>query len=201
MSGLRHSERRQSRLPSTSPRRSALPWTSRSARPHRSASALPQPLLSPTHFLPSCLLCPGSVRPTNLTPRQGTAARRLSYQRSSRCAPARKSLHAGEPLDAAAPQARSSSTSAIIVPSIFCPTATRRRSSLGYGRTPIWRSSHGIARQATRVRLRPSPACPASRRSLAPPAERAPDAGALVGRRSCPPARSSRPHRLGGSDS
>lgn len=61
---------------------------------------------------------------------------------------------------AGAPWARSSSTSTIIVPSIFRPTATLRPLRLGYGRMPIWRSSHGIARQATRVRPRPSSRVP-----------------------------------------
>ncbi len=76
MSRLRHAEHRRSRPLSTSPRRSTLPRTSRSARPHRPASALPQPRLLPTHLLPSGLLSPGFARPTHPTPRQGAAARR-----------------------------------------------------------------------------------------------------------------------------
>ena len=226
---LRHAERRPSRLLSAAPRRSTLPWTSRSARSHRPASALPQPLLFPTDILPSCLFSPGSARPTNLTPRQGPAARRIGHQRSSWCAPAGKSLHAGERLDAAAPHARRALAAR-------CTSAGNRcrrlglasRARLGHARrrprpSSCHRSSarpqlsvlRGLASVAHRSGDRRTgsldrlpacgpgfrPACPTSRGSLAPPSERAPDAGALVGRRSCPLACPSRPIQLGGSRS
>ena len=229
MSRLRHAEHRPSRLLSAAPRRSTLPWTRRSARPHRPASARPQPLLSPTDILPSCPFSSGSARPTNPTPRQGPAARRLGHQRSSRCAPAGKSLHAGERLDAAAPHARRALAAR-------CTSAGNRCRRLGLAswarlgharRRPRPSSCHrssarpqlgdlrGLASVAHRsgdrrtgsVDRRPAcgpgrrPACPASRGSLAPPSERAPDAGTLVGRRSCPPARPFRPLRRGGSRS
>ncbi len=228
MTRLRHAEHRPSRLLSAAPRRSTLPWTSRSARPHRPASALPQPLLSPGILL-SCLFSLGFARPTNPTRRQGPAARRLGHQRSSRCAPAGKSLHADERLDAAAPHARRA-------PAARCTSAGNRCRRLGLAswarlgharRRPRPSSCHlssarpqlgdlrGLAgvthrsgdRRTRSLDRRPAcgpgcrPACTASRRSLAFPSERAPDAGALVGRRSCPLACHSRPLRLGGSRS